>query len=114
MARACMVRYTTRSGAMTYRKCRRRCGTGADISQTADTHVSTGATVLHGGAAIDATDQIGCPPLWYSAYWGRNIEMTRFLCEKGADIGFRNIWDKGLDAYDCGWGHMYLLSNYRQ
>jgi ankyrin repeat protein len=65
-------------------------------------HVEAARILLDHGADIDARDKIGCPPLFYAAYWGGHAQMTRFLCEWGADIGFENVWGKGLNAYDCG------------
>lgn len=65
-------------------------------------HIEAARILLEYGADIDARDRIGCPPLFYAAYWGAHSIMTHFLCERGADIAFENKWGKGLDAYDCG------------
>ena len=77
-------------------------------------HVDSAQLLLDHGADIDVMDNIECPPLWYAAYWGNNAAMTHFLCEKGADASFRNIWGKDISAYDCGYGCYSIISGYRK
>lgn len=76
-------------------------------------HVNTAKCLLERGADIDAKDHIGCPPLFYAAYWGGHKTMTQFLCDGGADVDFHNIWGKDLGAYDCG-GCGVDFSQYRR
>lgn len=64
-------------------------------------NAETAGILLDYGADINAKDSIGCPPLFYAAYPGAHQAVARLLCERGADANFRNIWNKGLRAYDC-------------
>lgn len=58
--------------------------------------------LLQAGADPNAADSLGCPPLFYAAYWGGHKELVDLLLSAGADEDFRNCWGKGLADYDCG------------
>ena len=77
-------------------------------------HIEAARQLLKHGAAIDAQDAIGCPPLWYAAYWGKDKEMTQFLCQQGAEVSIRNIWGKDISAYDCGLPCWSIIRHYRK
>lgn len=77
-------------------------------------HVDSARLLLEFGANVDASDRIGCPPLFYGAYWAYDPAMTAFLCKSGADVGFRNIWGKGLSSYDIGQENAGIISSYRK
>ena len=77
-------------------------------------HLNAARQLLDQGADIDAKDNIGCPPLWYAAYWSQDAPMTQFLCSHGADVQFRNLWGKDLSAYDCGYGVAAIVAGFRE
>ena len=77
-------------------------------------HIESAELLLHHGADIDAKDCIGCPPLWYAAYCCNNSAMTQFLCSHGADVDFRNVWGKGIEDYDCGYGCYSIIESHRK
>lgn len=77
-------------------------------------HIAAAQLLLDSGADIDAMDEIGCPPLWYAAYWGGDAEMVEFLCQRRANVSFRNIWDKDISAYDIGRENYSVITAYQK
>lgn len=52
---------------------------------TAKALVNAGADVNAVRIILDDGEEFGARPLWYAVAWGRNIALTRFLLESGAE-----------------------------
>ncbi len=64
-------------------------------------HGAVSRLLIDKGADVNAMDLTGMPPLLYASYWGRHEETVEMLLERGADVYWKNIWGKGIAAYDC-------------
>ena len=76
-------------------------------------HIRAAELLFDARADINAQDAIGCPPLWYAAYWGNNVDMTQFLCSIGADVTLKNVWGKDIRDYDIGYGCNAVVLRYQ-
>ena len=73
-------------------------------------HVDATEILLEHGANVDAFDRYGMPPLLYAAYWGRHENTVELLLDRGAGIYWKNIWGKGMAAYDAIFDHNHWLA----
>jgi ankyrin repeat protein len=56
-----------------------------DSVKTAKALTDAGADVNAVRVIIDEGEEFHARPLWYAVAWGRNIELSRFLLERGAE-----------------------------
>ncbi|MCY4120984.1 MAG: ankyrin repeat domain-containing protein, partial [Acidobacteria bacterium] len=73
-------------------------------------HADATRLLLDRGADVDAFDRHGMPPLLYAAYWGRHEATVEMLLDSGAGVYWKNIWGKGLSAYDAIFDHNHWLA----